>query len=73
MELQRWQFIAVLGLNMGDKQRIRQLNILTYLNAKRFIIANNKGLIENIVKRVKSKILKTKLTKWIKMDIIGYR
>ncbi len=49
--------IAVHGLNMGDKQRIRQLNILTYLNAKRFVIANNKGLIENIVKRVESKIL----------------
>ena len=47
--------IAVHGCVISEKVRVRQINTLLFLSAKRFVIANNKGLLENLIKRICNK------------------
>ncbi len=46
---------VIQGLMLKDKRVIRHVNISTFVNAKRFVLSNNKGLIEDIHRRVRNK------------------
>lgn len=45
--------IAVHGCTISERIRIRQINMLLFMSARRFVIANNKDLLKNLIKRLK--------------------
>ena len=47
--------IAVHGCVISEKVRVRQINTLSFMSAKRFVISNNKELLENLIKRFHNK------------------
>lgn len=50
--------IAVHVCTISARMRIRQLNMLLFMSARRFVISNNKELLENLIERLKLKIHK---------------
>lgn len=47
--------IAVHGCTISERMRIRQINMLLFMSARRFVIANSKGLLKNLIKRICNK------------------
>lgn len=47
--------ISVHECVISEKVRVRQINTLSFMSAKRFVISNNKELLENLIKRFHNK------------------